>query len=68
MSYDIETPKVDASMDEEQARRNLQEALEMLTKIANCVGGTTLINNQRNSTNREIWLILTPDIEKKIRG
>lgn len=68
MRYDLEMPKVDASMDENQARRNLQEALEMLTKIANYVGGTSLINNQRNGTNREVWSILTPNIEQKIRG
>lgn len=61
----ITEPKVETSMEGEQAREKLQTAIGMLTKIANAVGAHSLIERDRNRLVKDLWLLM-PDIEEKL--
>lgn len=62
----ITEPKVETSMEGEQAREKLQTAIGMLTSLANIVGSFTLIERDRNHFIKQLWLLM-PDIENKLK-
>lgn len=63
----ITEPKVDGSIEGEQAREKLQTAIGMLTSLANEIGSFTLIELDRNPLVKRLWALI-PDIEQKLKN
>lgn len=63
----ITEPKVDGSIEGEQAREKLQTAIGMLTSLANEIGSFTLIERDRNPLVKRLWALI-PDIEQKLKN